>query len=80
MAERHERLISQFPKFEQQIRQLARSSPDFDNLASEYELLREEIHNLEGSGDVGPDYTALCDRRDALQESLVLMIQEAEGP
>lgn len=78
MAQRHERLISQFPEYERQIRKLAQSSRDFDDLASQYERLREEIHKLEASGDVGPDYTTLCERRDALQESLVVLMQEAE--
>ncbi len=79
MAEKHERLISQFPEFAQEIPGLAKSNRDFDSLASEYERLREEIHELEASGDVGPDFTTLCDRRDALQESLVNMMQEAKG-
>lgn len=79
MAERHERLINQFLQYVRQIRELTQSSRDFNDMAGEYERLREEIHKLEASGDVGPDYTTLCDRRDALQESLVIMMQEAKG-
>jgi uncharacterized protein YdcH (DUF465 family) len=77
MANRHERLKSQFPEYAREIRALERSSRDFDDMASEYERLREEIHALEASGDVGLDYTILCNRRDSLQESLVIMMQEA---
>lgn len=78
MARRHERLVAQFERYEAQIRQLAASSRKFDRLATEYEALRERIHALEASGDVGPDYTELCNRRDGLQEELVVMMQEAE--
>lgn len=77
MAEKHELLIRQFPRYEVQIRQLVARNGDFDDLAGEYERLRAEIHALEASGDVGPDYTILCDRRDSLQETLVVMMQEA---
>ena len=77
MAHKHERLIRQFPRYEQTIRKLSASNRNFDDLASEYERLREEIHALEASGDVGPDYTNLCDSRDSLQETLVIMMQEA---
>ncbi len=79
MAHTHERLIAQFPRYERQIRELAASDAEFDELAAEYETLRSEIHDLEASGDVGPDYTDLCDRRDDLQETLVIMMQEAES-
>lgn len=79
MGHKHERLIAQFKRYEPQIRKLARSSREFDELATEYETMRERIHELEASGDVGPDYTDLCNRRDDLQEALVVMMQEAEG-
>lgn len=79
MVQKHESLISQFPRFEQQIKKLAASNAEFDDLAAEYENLRREIHELEASGDVGPDYTDLCNRRDDLQETLVIMLQEAGG-
>ena len=76
MVYKQENLIRQFRGYEQQILKLAASSPEFDNLATEYETLREKIHELEASGDVGPDYTDLCNRRDDLQETLVVMMQE----
>lgn len=76
MPYKHEKLITQFREYERQIRELAASNPKFDDLATEYEGLSEEIHELEASGDVGPDYTSLCDRRDTLQETLVIMLQE----
>lgn len=79
MAYKHDNLIRQFQQYEQQIRKLAASSSEFDDLATEYEMLREKIHDLEASGDVGPDYTDLCNRRDDLQETLVVMMQEAES-
>ena len=79
MVHKHESLISQFPKYEQQIRRLAASNAEFDDLAAEYEDLRRKIHELDASGDVGPDYTDLCNRRDDLQETLVIMMQEAGG-
>lgn len=79
MAYKHENLIRQFQHYEQQIRKLAATNPEFDELATEYETLREQIHELEASGDVGPDYTDLCNRRDDLQETLVIMMQEAES-
>jgi uncharacterized protein YdcH (DUF465 family) len=78
MVHKHERLISQFPRHERQIRVLAASNAKFDTLAAEYENLRSQIHDLEASGDVGPDYTDLCNRRDDLQETLIIMMQEAE--
>jgi len=59
MAHKHEYLMRQFQHYEQQIRKLAASSVEFNKLASEYESLRETIHDLEASGDVGPDYTDL---------------------
>ncbi len=77
MGRKHDSLIRQFPEYEREIRRLARSNRDFDDLAAEYERLREEIHALEASGDAGPDYTNLCERRDSLQEALVVMMQEA---
>lgn len=77
MTDKHETLIRQFPEYARQIRLLAGSNRDFDALASEYERLRSQIHELEASGDVGPDYTNLCDARDSLQETLVIMLQEA---
>ncbi|MCK5623920.1 MAG: hypothetical protein KAJ11_16595 [Alphaproteobacteria bacterium] len=79
MVYKQENLIRQFQGYEQQILKLAASSPEFDNLATEYETLREKIHELEASGDVGPDYTDLCNRRDDLQETLVIMMQESES-
>jgi len=79
MVYKQENLIRQFQRYEQQIRKLAASSPEFDDLATEYETLREKIHELEASGDVGPDYTDLCNRRDDLQETLVIMMQESES-
>ena len=79
MAELHAALIRQFPKYKTQIEVLIASDPDFEDLASEYQRLREEIHALEASGDVGPDYTNLCNRRDALQDELVVKMQEARG-
>lgn len=77
MAAKHESLRRQFPEYEQQILKLSASNPNFDELATEYERLREEIHKLEASGDVGPDYTNLCGNRDSLQETLVVIMQEA---
>jgi len=79
MAHKHDNLIRQFHRYERQIRELAVSDPEFDDLAAEYENLCVEIHQLEASGDVGPDYTDLCNRRDDLQETLVIMMQKAEG-
>ena len=79
MVYKQENLIRQFQGYEQQIRKLAASSPEFEDLATEYERLREKIHELEASGDVGPDYTDLCNRRDDLQETLVIMMQESES-
>jgi uncharacterized protein YdcH (DUF465 family) len=79
MVYKHENLIRQFQHYEQQIRKLAATNPEFDELGTEYETLREHIHELEASGDVGPDYTDLCNRRDDLQETLVIMMQEAES-
>ena len=79
MAELHAALIRQFPKYKTQIEVLIASDRDFEDLASEYQRLREEIHALEASGDVGPDYTNLCNRRDALQDELVVKMQEARG-
>ena len=79
MAELHAALIRQFPKYKTQIEVLIASDRDFEALASEFQCLREEIHALEASGDVGPDYTNLCNRRDALQEELVIKMQEVTG-
>lgn len=79
MTDTHKALMRQFPKYERQIRVLAAANPDFDALATDYERLRAQIHELEASGDVGPDYTNLCDARDSLQERLVIMLQEAPG-
>ena len=79
MAQKHEKLLAQFPEYRAQILALSASDRNFDQLAVEYEQLREEIHRLEASGDAGPDYTNLCDRRDRLQEALVIMMQDAEG-
>ena len=79
MVHKHDSLIRQFQRYERQIRELAGSDPEFDGLAAEYENLCEEIHKLEASGDVGPDYTDLCNRRDDLQETLVIMMQKAES-
>lgn len=79
MIEKHTGLLRQFPEYKTQIETLIASDPDFEGLASEYERLREEIHALEASGDVGPDYTDLCNRRDSLQELLVIKMQEAPG-
>ena len=78
MAQKHEKLIAQFPEYEAQILALSAADGDFDRLATDYEQLREEIHRLEASGDVGPDYTNLCDSRDRLQEALVIMMQDAK--
>jgi uncharacterized protein YdcH (DUF465 family) len=79
VAHKHEALVRQFPEYERQIRELAAANRDFDELATSYVGLRRRIHALEASGDVGPDYTNLCDRRDSLQETLVIMIQEGSG-
>ncbi len=79
MAELHAALIRQFPEYKTQIEALIASDPDFEDLAGEYQRLREEIHVLEASGDVGPDYTNLCNRRDSLQEELVIKMQQATG-
>ena len=79
MIEKHAALLRQFPEYKTQIDTLIASDPDFEGLASDYERLREEIHALEASGDVGPDYTDLCNRRDSLQELLVIKMQEAPG-
>ena len=77
MAEKHAALIRQFPEYRAQIEELSDRDLDFDELAGDYERLRKEIHALEASGDAGPDYTILCDRRDSLQEMLVIKMQEA---
>ena len=79
MTEQHAALIHQFLEYKTQIEVLIASDPDFEDLASEYQRLRQEIHALEASGDVGPDYTNLCNRRDSLQEELVIKMQEARG-
>ncbi|MDJ0945324.1 MAG: hypothetical protein QNJ30_17790 [Kiloniellales bacterium] len=79
MAELHAALIRQFPEYKTQIEALIASDPDFEDIARDYQRLREEIHALEASGDVGPDYTNLCNRRDSLQEELVIKMQEGTG-
>jgi hypothetical protein len=79
MAQNHAALIRQFPEYKTQIEELIAKDPSFENLANDYERLREEIHALEASGDVGPNYTDLCNRRDSLQETLVIKMQEATG-
>ena len=70
-------MIRQFPEYKTQIEVLIARDPDFEEIARDYQRLREEIHALEASGDVGTDYTVLCNRRDALQEELVIKMQEA---
>ena len=79
MAGHHAALIRQFPDYKTQIEELIAKDPSFEGLASDYERVREEIYALEASGDVGPDYTDLCNRRDSLQETLVIKMQEAKG-
>jgi len=80
MSKRLHTVIETFPQYEELIRELAGTSPEFEALCHEYGEVTEKLHGLEESSDVDRDSRAdtLKHRRAALADELhALMSQSA---
>ena len=80
MSKRLHTVMETFPQYEELIRELAGTNPEFESLCHEYGQVTEKLHHLEEIGDVDRDARsdALRHRRAALADELhALMSQSA---
>lgn len=82
MGKRLHTVIETFPQFEELIRELAGTNPEFEALCHEYSEVTEKLHGLEELPDVDRDARgdALKHRRAALAEELHALMSANARP
>ncbi len=80
MTDPTKRIIARFPEYQRTIVSMREPGSNFNTLCHEYEEVEDELNRLEASSEADAEARAdrLRQRRDALEQELLAMMQQTQ--